>query len=82
MTTAEMVKKADKAGGYFKFTAPRMVNGVLTPTHLEATQRDVDTRTGDKLDKTATDFYHSEYQKQGRLVSREQAEAILAEMED
>ena len=81
MTTAEMIKKADKAGGYFKHTGPRMVNGILTPTTIQATQREVDTRTGERLPETATDFYAHVYQQQSKLVTREEAEQLLAEME-
>ena len=80
MTPSEMGKKATKAGGYFKFTGPRMVDGILTPTTVEATQRDVDTRTGEKLAETATDFFFHVYQQRSKMVSRDDAEKLLAEM--
>jgi len=81
MTTMEMIKKANKTGGYFKFTGPRMVNGTLTPTSIAASQRDCDRTTGEKLPETATDFFFSEYRNAGKMVSREEAERVLAEIE-
>ena len=46
MTTTELIKKAAKAGGYFKFTGPRMVNGALVATSIAASQRDCDRTSG------------------------------------
>jgi len=81
MNTADMIKKATKAGGYFKFTGPRMVEGVLVPTSVAASQRDCDRATGEKLSETATDFHFSEYRNASKMVSREEAERVLAEIE-
>lgn len=70
LTTDMMIEKATKAGGYYKFR------------FVSAQQRDCDTKTGAKLAETATDFYYAPVMGRSRCISREEAETMLAEMQE
>lgn len=69
LTTETMIEKATKAGGYYSFR------------FIAAQQRDCDTKTGAKLAETATDFCYAPAMGRSRLISREEAETMLAEMQ-